>query len=146
MTPRCIFTEGSVTLPDGYRDRTVNVLIATDETSPALNISRDSLNPGEDLAAYVTRQLASLADGLKGWAEKERAPAVLGDNVLQGEQVLATYLRSGQRVWQRQAVFVVGGDTVLVFTLAVTRKLTTEDENLLAQVLLSYTPGKEPQA
>ena len=31
---RCAFSEGSVALPEGYADRTVNVLLAGDDVSP----------------------------------------------------------------------------------------------------------------
>ncbi|HEM8303702.1 TPA: DcrB-related protein, partial [Providencia stuartii] len=36
---RCVFSEGSVTLPDGYKEQTVNILISP--TGNAVNISRD---------------------------------------------------------------------------------------------------------
>ncbi|CAI1986024.1 Uncharacterized conserved protein [Serratia quinivorans] len=49
---RCTFTEGSVALPEGYSDRTVNVLLAGDDISPSLNISRDALQPDETLNGY----------------------------------------------------------------------------------------------
>ncbi len=35
--------------------------------APALNISRDTQNPGETLAAYSDRQMALMAKHLKGW-------------------------------------------------------------------------------
>lgn len=138
---RCRFTEGSVALPEGYRDRTVNVLLAGDDASPSLNISRDALQKNELLADYVTRQLDTLSTGLKGWVLKSREPVALGQDALPGECVLASYLRDGRRIWQRQAVFALQGGHVLVFTLAMTRKLSPEDEALLTQVLESYQPA-----
>ncbi len=135
---RCAFSEGSVSLPDGYSDRTVNVLLAGDDFSPSLNISRDALQPDEALADYITRQLDELSRGLKGWVLKNREPASLGNDQLQGECVHASYLRDGKRVWQRQAVFALQEGRVLVFTLAHTRKLLPQDDVLLQQVLDSY--------
>ena len=44
---RCAFSEGSVALPEGYADRTVNVLLAGDDVS-SINISRDALQPAEN--------------------------------------------------------------------------------------------------
>ncbi|AVJ16092.1 DcrB-related protein [Serratia rhizosphaerae] len=140
---RCAFTEGSVKLPEGYRDRSVNVLLAGDDISPSLNISRDELLADETLADYVTRQLATLADGLKGWVQKSREPATLGNGVLSGECVHASYMRDGKRIWQRQAVFALPQGQVLVFTLAQPRKLTAQDEALLQQVLASYQPAAD---
>jgi hypothetical protein len=135
---RCAFSEGSVALPEGYADRTVNVLLAGDDVSPSVNISRDALQPAENLEGYVTRQLDALAQGLKGWAFKSREPATLGDGLTAGEWVRASYLRDGKRIWQNQAVFALAEGRVLVFTLAMARKLTPQDDALLLQVLSSY--------
>lgn len=135
---RCAFSEGSVALPEGYADRTVNVLLAGDDVSPSINISRDALQPAENLEGYVTRQLDALAQGLKGWAFKSREPATLGDGLTTGEWVRASYLRDGKRIWQNQAVFALAEGRVLVFTLAMARKLTPQDDALLLQVLSSY--------
>ncbi|EMH5179569.1 DUF1795 domain-containing protein [Serratia marcescens] len=135
---RCAFSEGSVALPEGYADRTVNVLLAGDDVSPSINISRDVLQPAENLEGYVTRQLDALAQGLKGWAFKSREPATLGDGLTAGEWVRASYLRDGKRIWQNQAVFALAEGRVLVFTLAMARKLTPQDDALLLQVLSSY--------
>ncbi|MGE9506077.1 DcrB-related protein, partial [Erwinia amylovora] len=74
---RCTFTEGSVTLPEGYSDRTVNLLLAPDDAYPSLNISRDTLQPGETVAGYITRQLDTLSASLKGWVLKARASVTL---------------------------------------------------------------------
>ncbi|CCP03948.1 hypothetical protein BN439_2911 [Erwinia amylovora Ea644] len=135
---RCTFTEGSVTLPEGYSDRTVNLLLARDDAYPSLNISRDTLQPGETVADYITRQLDTLSASLKGWVLKARAAAQLGEAQQPGESVSASYLRDGQRIWQHQAVFALAGGRVLVFTLAQTRRLSPQDEALLQQVLASY--------
>lgn len=105
---------------------------------PSINISRDALQPGENLESYVTRQLDALAQGLKGWAFKSREPATLGDGLAAGEWVRASYLRDGKRIWQNQAVFASAEGRVLVFTLATTRKLMPQDDALLQQVLNSY--------
>lgn len=50
----------------------------------------------------------------------------------------ASYLRDGKRIWQNQVVFALAEGRVLVFTLAMARKLTPQDDALLQQVLSSY--------
>lgn len=135
---RCAFTEGSVALPEGYSDRTVNVLLAGDDVSPSLNISRDVLLPDETPADYITRQLDTLSQALKGWVLKGREPVQLGGGECAGECVYASYLRDGKRIWQRQAVFALAGGRVLVFTLAQARKPAPQDDAVLQQVLESY--------
>lgn len=69
---------------------------------------------------------------------KSREPATLGDGLTAGEWVRASYLRDGKRIWQNQAVFALAEGRVLVFTLAMARKLTPQDDALLLQVLSSY--------
>ncbi|HDU5650674.1 TPA: DUF1795 domain-containing protein [Klebsiella aerogenes] len=135
---RCAFSEGSVALPEGYADRTVNVLLAGDDVSSSINISRDALQPAEALDGYVSRQLAALGQSLKGWAFKSREPVLLGGDLLAGEWVRASYLRDGKRIWQSQAVFALADGRVLVFTLAMARKLTPQYDALLQHVLNSY--------
>ncbi|KAA9002646.1 DUF1795 domain-containing protein [Affinibrenneria salicis] len=138
---RCQFTEGSVALPEGYLDRTVNVFAPAAADSASFNIARDTLPPDETLSAYIDRQLSLLGKHLKGWKERSRAPAQLGqgEQALNGECVQASYLRDGQRVWQQQAVFAPGNGLILVFTQSVGRALTEQDKAQFADLLNSFT-------
>ncbi len=63
---QCLFNEGMIAFPEGYQDRTVNVFAPPAADAPAFNISRDALNPGEALAAYIDRQLALMAKAHQG--------------------------------------------------------------------------------
>ena len=101
----CLFTEGQVTLPEGYQDRTVNVFTPPGADAPALNISRDTLKPGETLTTYIDRQMSLMAKHLKGWKTGERTEAVLGGSLTIGEIIHASYLRDGKRTFQQQAVY-----------------------------------------
>ncbi|MGP3591527.1 DcrB-related protein [Vagococcus sp. WN89Y] len=134
----CLFTEGQVTLPEGYQDRTVNVFTPPGADAPAFNISRDTLNPGETLAAYIDRQMALMAKHLKGWKTGERGESVLGDNLVTGEVIHASYLRDGKRAFQQQAVFNPSADRILVFTMSATRALGDADSVLLRSLLQSF--------
>ena len=121
---QCLFNEGMIAFPEGYQDRTVNVFAPPAADAPAFNISRDTLNPGEALAAYIDRQLALMAKHLKGWK--------------QGEMVHASYLRDGKRIWQQQAVFNAECDNILVFTMTCTRTLGDTDCALFGDLLRSF--------
>ncbi|QGU86706.1 DcrB-related protein [Erwinia sorbitola] len=135
--PRCIFTEGSITLPAGYREQTVNILIAP--SGPSLNISRDQLHPGEDFAAYLARQREVLQKRLRRYQSLDEQPAVLGDGLLHGITLLSRYHpQKGQTLYQRQAVFPVTASDVLIFTLAGSRALTEQDEAFFSACLDSY--------
>ncbi|MDU3899406.1 MAG: DUF1795 domain-containing protein [Enterobacter sp.] len=135
---QCLFNEGMIAFPEGYQDRTVNVFAPPAADAPAFNISRDALNPGEALAAYIDRQLALMAKHIKGWKQGERSTATLGDSLLQGETVHASYLRDGKRIWQQQAVFNVDGDKILVFTMTCTRAPCDADVVLFGDLLRSF--------
>ncbi len=136
--PLCVFTEGRITLPDQYQDRTVNVFTLPGENTPAFNISRDSMNDDETLSAYIDRQLTLIQKHLKGWKQTERVPVVLGNNLLQGECVHASYLRDGKRVFQQQAVFNTSENRILVFTMTCTAILTDEDSHQFQALLASF--------
>ncbi|WP_312951374.1 DUF1795 domain-containing protein [Superficieibacter sp.] len=141
MSPQnsvCLFTEGQVTLPDGYQDRTVNAFIPPAAHAPALNIARDTLNPDETLAAYIDRQLALMEKHLKGWKQGLRDAATLGNNLLQGEIVHASYLRDGRRIWQQQAVFNSADRQVLVFTMSSSAAFNDADNALFLALLASF--------
>lgn len=59
--------EGSITLPDGFEDRTTNLFVPADPANqPNLSVARDWLKDGETLAPYVDRQLALLKSRLQG--------------------------------------------------------------------------------
>ncbi len=60
---RCIFSEGSVILPEGYKEQTVNILISP--TGNAVNISRDDKPTDETFDDYVARQKQLLQRALK---------------------------------------------------------------------------------
>lgn len=135
---QCLFSEGLINFPDGYQDRTVNVFAPPAADAPAFNISRDALKPGETLAAYIDRQLALMEKHIKGWKQGERSDATLGDSLLQGEIVHASYLRDGKRVWQQQAVFNVDSHKILVFTMTCTRALGDADNALFGKLLRSF--------
>ena len=134
----CLFTEGRVTLPDQYQDRTVNVFTLPGENTPAFNISRDTLSHGEALQHYIDRQLALMAKHLKGWKLTLREAAILGDNVTQGECVHASYLRDNHRVFQQQAVFNSADDHILVFTMTRVEKLSDSDSQSFQALLASF--------
>lgn len=137
-TQFCLFTEGLIALPDGYQDRTVNVFTVTGAGLPAFNISRDTLHVDEALDTYIDRQLALMAQHLQGWKQLQRTSATLGENLLSGEIVHASYLRDGRRVWQQQAVFTPDNSRVLVFTMTSMDVLSDTDTSRFASLLRSF--------
>lgn len=134
----CLFTEGQITLPDQYQDRTVNVFTLSGENAPAFNISRDTLSDGEALPDYIDRQLTLMDKHLKGWKLSLREAAVLGKDVVHGECIHASYLRDNQRVFQQQAVFNLAVNHILVFTMTRVEKIRDTDSQRFQALLASF--------
>uniref|UniRef100_UPI0036DB79B3 DcrB-related protein n=1 Tax=Photorhabdus sp. RM322S TaxID=3342825 RepID=UPI0036DB79B3 len=134
---RCQFTEGSILLPAGYQEQTVNILIVPD--APALNISRDQLVEGEDLASYLTRQKGLLKNGLRDWQLLAEQPTTLGDSLRQGTALFSRYRpKKGQQVYQYQAVFLLDEKKALIFTLSSQQAFTEAQRQWLDDCLKSF--------
>ena len=134
----CLFTEGRITLPDQYQDRTVNVFTLAGENAPAFNISRYTLSNGEALPDYIDRQTALMNKHLKGWKLSLREAAVLGENLIPGECLHASYLRDNRRIFQQQAVFNTADNHILVFTMTRMEKIRDTDSQCFQALLASF--------
>lgn len=136
-----VFTEGRMAVPPGYRESTTNLLLPADpQSQPTLNITRDPLQAGESLDAYVDRQLAMLEARLAGYKLHSRGPARLGpaDDGCEGRCIAASY-RSGKReVHQRQAVFLLDPSQALIFTISAGRPLEVQEAQWWTDWLASY--------
>ncbi|NHZ92683.1 DUF1795 domain-containing protein [Massilia sp. CCM 8733] len=135
--------EGSIGLPAGYEDRSSNIFIPANlQTQPNLSIARDWLAEGEDLPAYVERQIALLKARLASHKLLARAPERLGlhDPAMQGERIEAQYKNGAQTIRQRQAAFLIGPRRALIFSAASARPFDQEFETLWRTWLDSFAP------
>jgi hypothetical protein len=140
------FDEGSVLLPTGYEDRTVNSFVpANPQRDPNLGISRDWLLDGETLSDYVARQLALVKKKLPGYEASPPTAVGLGSGThgVAGLAVQASYRSGSLIVHQRQAAFALSTKRVLVFTLSSPRPLDTAADALWAAWLagFQFAPG-----
>jgi len=141
---RVLLSEGCITLPPGFEDRTTNVFVPENpETRPNLNIARDWLREGEALPDYVDRQLAQLKKHLAGYKLVARDEERLGqgDAALGGLRVDATYKNGTRPVHQRQAAFIVAPQRALIFTASSPRPFDTEFHALWRQWLDGFLPA-----
>lgn len=135
--------EGSIGLPAGYEDRTSNIFTPADlQNQPNLSIARDWLADGEDLPAYVERQIALLKARLAGHKLLVRAPERLGlhDPALAGERIEAQYKNGAQTIRQRQAAFLIGPRRALILSAASARPFDARFETLWRGWLDSFAP------
>lgn len=135
--------EGSITLPTGFQDRTVNMFIQ-DNTLPAalsISVSRDTMLPGEDLDAYVARQVQLIGAQLRGYTVIDQSPVVLSSTQpLTGIQITAHYLKDAKPIHQRQAAVEVGPNRVLVFSTTSQNAFTVEQDEHWQTLLSSFVP------
>ncbi|WP_130908508.1 DUF1795 domain-containing protein [Pseudomonas sp. Sample_16] len=135
--------EGSITLPEGFQDRTVNMFVLGNSIPAPLNItlSRDNMLPAEDLKAYIERQVKLIAAKLRGYTLlSKKAAALSGVQPFSGIQVDAYYMNDGRPVYQRQAAFEIEPGRILVFSTTSQADFSvTQNQNWL-QLLASFKP------
>lgn len=145
-TGRCRFTEGSITLPQGYQDKTVNIFTSTKHDAPGISISRDILKADQTLTDYVSQQLEQLQKQMKKWEQGSRQTIAATDTLPEGERVCASYSSlNDQRIWQIQAIFVLQHNRILVFTLTRTSPPQPEDHQLITDLLAGFTLPAQSQ-
>lgn len=137
--------EGSIAVPEGFEDRTVNMFVLGNTIPAPLNItiSRDNMLPAEDLKAYLDRQVKLIASKLRGYTLLSKTPAALSaQHPLTGMQVDAYYMNDGRPVYQRQAAFEIEPGRILVFSTTSQADFdAAQNENWL-QLLASFQPRK----
>lgn len=139
--------EGSITLPEGFQDRTVNMFILGNSIPAPLNItvSRDNLLSGEDLGAYIERQVKLIASKLRGYTILGKKPAQLSSSQPQaGIQVDGYYLKDGRPIYQRQAAFEIAPGRILVFSTTSQADFSGKQNDSWLELLGSFEPRQAP--
>lgn len=135
----CRFTEGTITLPQGYCERTLNTLADTRSVLPPITISRDKLGDHNNPEEYILSQLAILQKQMKDWQQEAHQPVVLGDNLTTGIMISYDFLRPDNlRLYQKQALFTLNMEDILIFSLSKANPITAADLQLFSDTLKSF--------
>ncbi|AMG56710.1 DcrB-related protein [Pantoea vagans] len=135
----CRFTEGTITLPEGYCERTLNTLADTRSVLPPITISRDKLGDHNNPEEYILSQLAILQKQMKDWQQDAHQPVVLGDNLTTGIMISYDFLRPDNlRLYQKQALFTLNMEDILIFSLSKASPITAADLQLFSDTLKSF--------
>ncbi|MGC0851214.1 DcrB-related protein [Pantoea agglomerans] len=135
----CRFTEGMITLPQGYCERTLNTLAGTRSTLPPITISRDKLGDHNNPEEYILSQLAILQKQMKDWQQEVHQPVVLGNNLTTGIMITYNFLRPDNlRLYQKQAVFTLNMDDLLIFSLSKASPISAADLQIFSDTLESF--------
>ncbi|WP_144936428.1 DUF1795 domain-containing protein [Pseudomonas alabamensis] len=135
--------EGSITLPAGFQDRTVNMFTYghTLPTALSISVTRDAMLSGEDLDAYVARQIKLIAAQLRGYTIVDQSPVVFSSTQpLTGIQIKAHYLKDGKPIHQRQAAIEVGPERILVFSTTSQSPFNVDQDESWQSLLSSFVP------
>lgn len=135
----CRFTEGTITLPEGYCERTLNTLADTRSALPPITISRDKLGNHNNPEEYILSQLAILQKQMKDWQQESHQPVTLGNNLTTGIMITYDFLRPDNlRLYQKQAVFTLNMEDILIFSLSKASIITATDIQLFSDTLKSF--------
>lgn len=135
----CRFTEGTITLPEGYCERTLNTLADTRSVLPPITISRDKLGDHNNPEEYILSQLAILQKQMKDWQQEAHQPVVLGNNLTTGIMISYDFLRPDNlRLYQKQALFTLNMEDILIFSLSKASPITSTDMQLFSDTLKSF--------
>lgn len=135
----CRFTEGMITLPQGYCERTLNTLADTRSTLPPITLSRDKVGDHNNPEEYILSQLAILQKQMKDWQQEVHQPVVLGNNLTTGIMITYDFLRPDNlRLYQKQAVFTLNMDDLLIFSLSKASPITAADLQIFSDTLESF--------
>lgn len=135
----CRFTEGTITLPQDYCERTLNTLADTRSVLPPITISRDKLGDHNNPEEYILSQLAILQKQMKDWQQEPHQPVVLGNNLTTGIMISYDFLRPDNlRLYQKQALFTLNMEDILIFSLSKASPVTAADLQLFSDTLKSF--------
>lgn len=135
----CRFSEGMVTVPEGYCERTLNTLADTRSVLPPITISRDKLGNHNNLEEYIASQLSILQKQMKNWQQGPHEQAVLGQNLTSGVLITYDFMRGDNiRLYQKQAIFTLNMEDLLIFSLSKASPLSAEDVQRFSDTLKSF--------
>lgn len=133
--------EGSFIIPEQAQDRSVNMLILNHGPGGlTLAVTRDMLQQGEELDAFVSRQLRTLAAQVKQFRQQEPVALTVGTSRLPALQIGTSFKQNNATMHQLQTVVMLDATRVLVLTLTCAAPLTAEQTAYAQQLLDSFTP------
>ena len=134
--------QGSFQMDWPYEDHSSNSLVITNpETNEVLNIAitRDRLDPGENLEESIQRQQKILAKRIKGYAELSRTRIRLENSGLEGLQMEVRSKQEGYTISQFQTVIMLpNGADMLIATVAIPGPLTDEHRQFWGAFVNSF--------
>lgn len=129
------FHEGSLEVPDDWRDESMNIFRAPESEGYNLVISREKIPRSVDPQAHLTAQRAIIEENLMGFVARDRQTLDLDGQVC----VWMEYTwQSPEGPMNQINVMRVAGDLLVSFTFTSGRAFTGAQRDLLRKVITSY--------
>lgn len=134
MTPY-YFHEGTLTIPEEWRDESMNIFKAPEEEGYNLVISRERIPRSVDPQEHVAAQRKIIEENLMNFRELDRRPIDLDGQVC----VWLEYSwKSPEGPMNQVNVMRVAGPTLVSFTFTSGKPLSDGQRELFRGILLSY--------
>jgi hypothetical protein len=142
--PRYEHPDVSFDVPRDWEDRSVAAFSAPipagKKASPNVVLTRDKLEPGENLAGYADRNLVELAQRLEKFTLQKRSDTVVSE--LPAIELRFTWKGSGGLVDQRLVMCATGKRLVLSITSTAPRAAGVDMETTMNRILATVKiPG-----
>lgn len=135
----CKFSEGMITLPEGYSERTLNTLADKRALLPPITLSRDVMGNHNSIEEYIESQLTLLKKQVKDWQQAPYELIKLGNDLTTGILISYDFLRPDNiRQYQRQAIFTFNMDDLLIFSISKAAPLSDQDRESFSNTLDSF--------
>lgn len=135
----CKFSEGMITLPEGYSERTLNTLADKRALLPPITVSRDVMGNHNSIEEYIESQLTLLKKQVKDWQQAPYELIKLGNDLTTGILISYDFLRPDNiRQYQRQAIFTFNMDDLLIFSISKAAPLSDQDRESFSNTLDSF--------
>ena len=135
----CKFSEGMITLPEGYYEQMLITLTDRRSVLPPISLSRDALGNHNSLEEYIESQLSILKKQVRDWHQVPYEQVNLGDGVTSGLLINYDFLRPDNiRQYQKQAIFTLNMENLLIFSISKPSLLTDKDAQRFAETLNSF--------
>lgn len=135
----CRFSEGTVSLPSGYYERTLNSLNDAKAIRPTITVSRDSLGIHNSIEEYIDSQFTILKASMKDWIQEPYRIVTIGDNITSATLINYSFMGpQGARSYQQQAIFTLNLEDLIIFSVSKASALTSEDNQCFIDTLKSF--------
>ncbi|ANI28417.1 hypothetical protein PL78_00985 [Yersinia entomophaga] len=133
--PAYLINEGTLAIPANWRDETMNVFIAPDDSGINLVVSRMAVPVGLDNESYYAQVIEQFQTSLPGYKERSLTTVTLSE---QPARLLEYFWKSPEGEMHQSVVMQVRGTKLLTFTITSPKVLAESQKTALLAIIYSY--------